>query len=275
MPLRVCSILGPVLLLLLASSNSAFAQKKKPADANDPANDQATSEADAAAGRRATRRVAAKKARKNKVEAAPTPTPTENAEQFQEPDAWERPPADVEKPPARAAQLASKVDGDGRHISVGLVVGWGFLTDRRPGALGADPYGLGLGVRGGYSFDSGLYLGAFYSYYLGSSQTGVVGGTRIVNPATANYMLFGLEVGYDWWAGPVVVRPSLQLGVGLGITDYEITQSPLGSFLFGPGITVYKPFDGFFVGGDARASIVSGDGVSAFLLNLNGGMRFE
>jgi hypothetical protein len=44
--------------------------------------------------------------------------------------------------------------------------------------------------------------------------------------------------------------------------------------MFAPGITVVHPWDDFFIGGDFRANIVTGDGTSSMLLAATAGMRF-
>lgn len=192
-----------------------------------------------------------------------------------EPDAWERPPADEEKPPPEAPKPQVTRTGDGKHLSVGLLLGGGILTDRRPGTAGTDPYGWTIGARGGYSFDSQLYVGLFYNYYLGTSVTGNVGSTTVVTTTKANYMQFGGEAGYDLWAGSLIVRPSLQLGVAMAIVSRLNTPSPITSFLVAPGVTVMLPMDDFFFGGDVRFALAQGDGSAAFVLALTGGMRFE
>jgi hypothetical protein len=112
-------------------------------------------------------------------------------------------------------------------------------------------------------------------YYLGSAVTGE---SQYVNNATlttnANYMQFGAEVGYDWWISSIVIRPSVQLGAALVFTDVPNVQSPISDFMFAPGITVFHPWDQWFLGGELRANVVTGDGSSSMLLAVTGGMRF-
>jgi hypothetical protein len=255
MPLRLCPV-AISLLVALSGAAPAFAQNKS---------DDATAEtSQASAGKK-------KKGKSKAAPAAPAPAPQEVVES----DEWERPPADPEKPPPVAVKQEAKVVGDGKHFSVAAVVGWGFLTDRKVDRFGADPYRLELGVRGGYSFDSQLYLGAFYSYYIGQTREGKSAQTGLMTTSSAYYMQFGAEVGYDWWVGPVVIRPSMQVGAALGFTTKLNSPSPIGSVMFGPGLTVFKPFDLFFVGGDLRGVIVPGDGSSAFAVAANAGLRFE
>jgi hypothetical protein len=287
------------LLLALASSSAAFAQKKK-ASTSSSDTDQASGTASTAAASSAdndgsTHSTGKKKKPGSKGDPASTGTGAKGKhgkaghtaqagddamtgtepKAEAEPDLWERPPADVEKPPPPPRKVEKKVVGDGRPISMALVLGYGFLTDRKVDRFGADPYGLALGVRGGYSFDFQLYAGVFYSYYLGSTRSGLTSRTALSVTSTANYMQFGVEAGYDIWAGSVIVRPSLQIGAALGFTTKPNTQSPLGSVLFAPGMTVDKTWGIFFLGGEMRLNIVPGDGNSALILALNPGLRFQ
>jgi hypothetical protein len=280
MSLRVCSILGTV-LLALAVANPASAEKKKK-NSDDTSATSASFKSSASDAPMASAKGKAKK-KKKKEEPAPEPAPAETAvvpeeEAVTDSNTWEKPPVEQEKPAAPVVVApVEKPDGDGKPWSAGLLLGWGFKTDRQTAGLGADPYGFAAGIRGGYSLDFNLYVGLFYTFYLGSSQTGsqarVIG---VPKTTTANYMQFGAEVGYDWWVGPVVIRPSLQIGAALGFTDVTGVSRRELDMLLGPGLTVVHPWDMFFIGGDARFAIATGStGASAFLLALTGGLRFE
>ncbi|MFI5307037.1 MAG: hypothetical protein ACHQ53_06790 [Polyangiales bacterium] len=199
--------------------------------------------------------------------------------EMSEGDGWEKPPMEQEKPIGPPPKVAEEPKiGDGKQWSAGLIAGWAFKTDRSTANLGADPYGLGLGLRGGYEWDFKLYTGVFFMYYLGSSETG---STALVNVPSqrhsSSYMHFGVEPGYDWWLGPVILRPSLQIGVAMAFTD----NSPAGGttsvtrLMFGPGFTLIDPIGSFFIAGDARANLVpSNNGVSSILLAVHFGLRF-
>ena len=67
------------------------------------------------------------------------------ADEVGEPDPWEAPPEDEEKPPAfeRKKKEGKKI-GDGRRLTLGLLAGYGFETDNRS-AFNQDPFGLGFG----------------------------------------------------------------------------------------------------------------------------------
>lgn len=288
MPLRLCSILG-TFLLALSLAQPALAQGAGiDADRAEAGSANAKKRAKKARSRKADDGSLQSKRGKNKKkdeeEATETSTDAISAteasaeeEPLPEPDAWERPPMEEEKPPAPPpAKEIEEVAGDGKPYSVGLLAGYGFKTDRRTANFGSDPYGLGAGLRGGYSFPFELYVGLYVIYYLGTSETGDA--ARANDPTvttSASYLHFGAEVGYDWWVGPLIVRPSLQLGPALAFTDNpSLPAKTVGSFMFAPGLTIVHPWDDFFLGGDLRANIVTGDGVSDVLLALTGGLRF-
>lgn len=266
----LCSILGTLLCLALIASPGA-AQKKKKKAADDAPAAEASADAEAGGSLDSLMESAAEKKKKGKEPAEEEKAEEPAEEEIAEPDAWERPPVE-EKAPAKEVAPPPAEPRLENPFSAALLLGYGFMTDRRGG--GADPYGLMAGLRGGYTFDFKLYAGLFYNYYLGSSKTGDSQGTGIESETTANYMHFGAEVGYDAEIGPVQFRPSVQLGVALVVTDVTGVTDSFSDFMFAPGATVVYPIDNFFIGGDLRGQIVTGDGVSAITLAATGGLRF-
>lgn len=268
----LCSILGTLLSLALVAS-PALAQGKKKKKAEAPA---AEAEVEASGGGSLDslmESAAEKKKGKKGEEEAPAEEPP--AEVVEEPDAWERPPEEEKAPSKPEAAPVDTTPAIERPISVALLLGYGFKSDRQTGGLGADPYGFTAGVRGGYTLDFRLYLGGFFNYYLGSTESGI--NDRVVGVETetsASYMQFGVEVGYDWEAGPVIVRPSLEIGMAIALTDRTGTTTSVNDMMFGPGVTVLYPIDEFFIGGDLRFAIVTGDGVSGVLPAITAGMSF-
>jgi hypothetical protein len=100
-------------------------------------------------------------------------------------------------------------------------------------------------------------------------------------------LYFGVEGGYDIEAGPVVVRPYLGRGDVIGYGSIPQVCSPfigcigggsVSSSAFGlwPGVAVLYPIDNFFVGGDTRFVIATGDNsdFTEFSLFATGGMKF-
>lgn len=281
----LCSILGTLLSLALVAS-PGVAQKKKKKAAEDAPAAEASAEAEASGSgsldslmeTAAEKKKDDKKKKKGKKgeEEPAAEEPAEEAppaeEVVEEPDSWERPPVEEKAPPKESAPAPVEPTIE-KPITVALLLGYGFMTDRRGG--GADPYTFMAGLRGGYTFDFKLYAGLYYNYYLGESRTGETQGSGIEQETTANYMHFGAEVGYDAELGPVQIRPSLQLGIALLLTDVEggATDS-FSDFMLAPGITVVHPIDDFFIGGDLRGQIVTGDGASGITVAATGGMRF-
>jgi hypothetical protein len=289
MRLSVCSILG-ILLLALSNPNPTLAEgtsgssDEDKVDQFDKAQVEAKDSNDPNSGAKAKKKKKAKGKKKGKDEAkeeetteAPPPAPV--VEPVPEPPVWEAPPQEAEKPPPPPPPPPPQVtEARAKPWSAGLLVGWGFETDRRSTLLGADAYGLGFGLRGGYTLDMNLYAGAFAMYYLGGSQTGSNANTADLTTSTSSSaLLCGVEVGYDWWIGPLIVRPSLQVGPFIGFTNSRsvaIQSGTLVEVLFAPGVTVVVPWDSFFLGGEGRANLVTGDGVSAILIAATIGMRF-
>jgi hypothetical protein len=277
----LCSILGTLMVLALIASPGLAQGKKKKKGAEEPA-PSAEAEAEGSGSLDSLMESAAEKkkeAKKKKGKKGEEEAPAEEKveapaeEEVAEPDSWERPPVE-EKAPSKEAPPPVEDDKIELPISVGLLLGYGFTTDRKD--FGADPYGLLAGVRGGYTFDFALYVGLYFNYYLGGSQTG---GDAIVasdpnRESSASYMQFGAEVGYDVYAGPVILRPSLGIGVAIGFTDATGETLSVGDMMFGPGVTVLYPIDEFFLGGDLRGNLVTGDGISAVTVAATGGMRF-
>jgi hypothetical protein len=283
MPLRLCSILG-TLLLALSVTSPAFAKKKKGDDSSEKATSGSSSAKKSKKGKKADDSSESSDSAASDKPATTDTSKTDDLgsaepqEVASEPSSWERPPEEKEKPAAPPAPPPEKPKGSDRPISAALFAGWGFKTDRQTNNIGsaADPYGIGAGLRGGYSFDFHLYVGVYFQYFIGSSETGT---SQAINTpkvdSSASYMQFGAEAGYDWWVGPVIVRPSLEIGEALAFASIGSVKRTVGDFMVGPGITVVHPWDNLFLGGEGRFLIVTGDGTSAFLLAATFGMRFE
>ena len=201
MLLRAYSILGTLMLVLCVASPALAKGKKKAHASQDSSQTADTNAADKAADepeskseqRSAKKKKKAKKGddeassddkkgdKSDKDEAKPatagegeagsTDTAAAAAE-MPDDKVWEKPPEEKEKPkPLDVAPVVEK-KGDGRPWSAGIEAGYGLKTDRRTGGFGADPYGLTAGVRGGYEFPFMLYVGVWFNWYLGSSETG-------------------------------------------------------------------------------------------------------
>jgi hypothetical protein len=162
--------------------------------------------------------------------------------------------------PSAFAQEADAPDED-RRASVAALLGFGIdLTSDD-----FNPFGFGLGANGGYSFDSGLYLGGQFMYFFGESEDTAFG------DVSANIVSLGVEGGYNLRFDPVIVRPTLQMGAAFYNAD---PGDDFSSVYFAPGVTVIYPIDQFFVGGDARLWLVTGDTRTALSLLATAGITF-
>jgi opacity protein-like surface antigen len=166
--------------------------------------------------------------------------------------------------------MAPSGDGDGveKPISVGLLLGYGISLED-----GANPWGLGFGVRGGYNLDA-IFLGARFVYYLGESQEASVFGMNF--ESSFNIWELGIEGGYDIDVGGVVVRPGLGLGLANLSVDAGGVSASETEFYLAPGVSaLFDVSENIFLGAEARFKLVMADEtVKGLILLANGGMRF-
>jgi len=161
--------------------------------------------------------------------------------------------------------------GPEKPISLGLLLGYGVSLED-----GANPLGLGFGIRGGYNLDK-IFLGARFVYYLGESEnipdTSLLGTSGEIS---FNMWDFGIEGGYDVDAGGLTVRPGLGLGIANLIVDFGGVSDSSGKVYLAPGVSLLADVsDAFFVGGDVRFQIIfADDTVKALTFLANAGMRF-
>ena len=126
-----------------------------------------------------------------------------------------------------------------------------------------NPYGIGIGVRGGVTLPSALYLGASFDYFFGESDDAVDIDFNL-------YQVMG-NVGYDIGLGPLTLRPSLGLGVAntsveadvigvsLSETESDFVLSPGAEGIIGLGllsVSAELRYNKIFADGDADALIM-------------------
>jgi hypothetical protein len=125
--------------------------------------------------------------------------------------------------------------------------------------FGSNDYGVGFGLRGGYTFPFRLYVGGIANYHFGNDSN--VGDVR----NSTRVMYFGPEAGYDLGVGKVILRPVLGLGLafrnektetgGVATVDNNMTRVYVA-----PGASVILPIGNFFVGADSRYMINQDNG---------------
>lgn len=165
-----------------------------------------------------------------------------------------------------------------KPISAGLLLGYG--TD-----LGEDfnPWGLGIGVWGGYNLER-LYLGGRFVYHFGSSVDQISAGLNTIE-VSFNLWEFSAEAGYDFPVDDnLTVRPSLVLGI---VNLISSTDAPVfggsGSasasdvkLLLSPGASLLYDIDSdIFIAGDLRLPLVVGGGsIFGLVIYASGGLHF-
>lgn len=265
---RICSILVTLMLSLTLVPVALAAD-------DDSKSDKSADGKKKAGKKKASKKSAVDEAVGDDADGDGTPTAPED---IAEPDPWEAPPEDDETPPELARKRREKKVGDGRRFTVGLLAGYGFETDNRS-EYHDDPFGFGFGLGIGYTFDFSMYLGLYFVYTIGGSDDeGRTTGRAITT--SVNYMLTGLEVGYEVWLGKVILRPSLGFGAAIAksITQDEPNRTD-GGFTLAPGMAVLHTIDEFFIGGDFRINLVTSAGSSkkipsGVMFYVNGGLRF-
>jgi hypothetical protein len=177
-------------------------------------------------------------------------------------------PAAAESAPATApAASDSSSAGPAKKISAGLLLGYGISFES-----GKNPWGVGLGLRGGYNIDR-IFLGARFAYYLGQDPV--------------NLWELGVDGGYDFTvADKVTLRPTLGLGIAsitVSVPSITIAGTTVGGgssssskFYIAPGAScLYDISDSIFLGGEARLMLItSSPMVKGLTILVNGGMRF-
>lgn len=155
--------------------------------------------------------------------------------------------SDVEEDDDESYQDDSKISN-----RAGLLLGNGFsFDDNAP-----NPFGLAVGMQVGHTMAMGLYLGVKYLYFVGEeSFAGVI----------VNQSFFSADLGYDVIPAPVVIRPTVDIGLEIKYEDFFIA----------PGCYVLLPIDDIFLGLDVRYMLIvateTRDSVSVM---FNGGVNY-
>jgi hypothetical protein len=269
------------LVVVMAAPASAAPKKKKKAVAAASAEAESEASSEGKSVDSLMEESATKKPKKAADDDEAPPAAAEPEEEVGEPDAWERPPVEEEKPKAVEAPKVEEKLGDGNQWELALTPGFGIKVGDADWST-IDPYGLGIGLRGGYELDWHLYLGAGFIYYLGNSKDDayIQRGGSAVGPYSikANYMHAYLEGGYNFWFGDLIFRPSMWLGMGFAVVDPHPQTNGLktvSDFMLAPGAGLFYTWDDWMIGGDVRYSIVTADGAKGLTFFGNIGLRFN
>jgi hypothetical protein len=278
MQMRRCAVwscLSVLGLCLVANPAWAAPKKKKhskQADSAEPAATEAVDQPAARGGESGDIDSLMKESTKNK------PAPVKKQE-VAEPDpdkplynddgstasAWERPPTDAEKPKKKQKSteraVETKPKGDGRHMNLGILAGYGLSLGS--GLTSLNPYGLGVGLQGDYELENRMVIGVGGEFFLGGSDPNATNNNGVRREDYARYILGHALVGYNiWFSDNLYLRPSIWLGVAIAmIPSSPAHQSGIAvTALIGPGLTLHYILgpSGWYLGGDIHVSIPVG-----------------
>jgi len=151
-----------------------------------------------------------------------------------------------------------------------LGIGFRYGVDLTSGDT-VNPWGVGLGLDGGYTLSNAVFLGGSVEYFFGEH----IGDDT--NGASANLWQLSAEGGYDIGSGGVVLRP--KLGVGLAnVNEKSCAPAPTDiavsacssdtktDFALLPGATFIVMSPGFSVTADVRYELVFASQIGQGLL---------
>jgi hypothetical protein len=170
-----------------------------------------------------------------------------------------------------ARRIREAADAERKHdrvsgIKIAALTGAGLGSEVKVGeATASTPYGFGAGGRLGYTMPSGMYLGGLVMAHLGSDG-GVITNDVGVFRGKASGTLVGVESGFEWGAGPVILRGYAGLGMFLekharscdrpdsqGRCSFEPASDSATYGVLWPGFGVELPIgQRFFIGLDLK-----------------------
>lgn len=146
------------------------------------------------------------------------------------------------------------------HLNLAILSGYGF-NDFGADTSGGRPYRFGFGARAGYTFGSGIYLGGTFVRHLGESNKSTLPDVDATFRSSLRVTYAGAELGSDFAAGPLVVRP--YVGVGASFVSYEVEALGIkagdtdGAVALWPGVTAFCPVGDVQLGVDLRYVLVT------------------
>ncbi|MGC4086811.1 MAG: outer membrane beta-barrel protein [Polyangiaceae bacterium] len=127
-----------------------------------------------------------------------------------------------------------------------------------------NPWGVGLGLDGGYTLPMAVYVGGNFEYFFGDSVT--LAGIE----TTGNVWQLTAEGGYDIGLGPIVLRPKLGAGIGTlrGESCFSGTCSSDSSskFALTPGVKAMFFTPSFSLSVDTRYDLIFADETAKALI---------
>jgi hypothetical protein len=170
------------------------------------------------------------------------------------------------------ASLSANAAAAGISASVRALYGFGLGDSQTISVGGAtssstdwNPYGLGVGLRGGVTLSS-FYLGASFDYF--ASETTKLEGIEVSGGRTQ----WMANLGYEFGLSLLTLRPFI--GIGYARTSIKSGQSGDESqddFAFAPGAEVMVSLGFFNISGELRYSLANTD---ALIAGIGAGISF-
>jgi hypothetical protein len=174
--------------------------------------------------------------------------------------------ASAAPPASDAGASAARSRGAGGErppgrFGLALLSGYGVNDFSADAPESGRPYQLGFGLRAGYTFGSGIYLGGTFVRHLGGSVEDALPEADFTYKTSTHVTYAGAEFGTDIEAGPLVFRPY----IGVGGSSLSVEVEALGvkastsdrAIAVWPGATMFYPVGDFQIGADLRYVIVT------------------
>jgi hypothetical protein len=159
------------------------------------------------------------------------------------------------------AVLGGSSRAQAMSLYVGGLGGYGFATEN---AAGTDPFGLAYGLDAGLTLPIiPFYVGGRVLLYSGSKHSLPGGGD-----VSREYRMFGVDLGYEASAGPIVLRPTVSIGSAalsvdlpsgstLGVAPLHSSLPEQSTLYVSPGVALLFKAGLLYVGGEARYNILT------------------
>ena len=154
------------------------------------------------------------------------------------------------------ASLLHTETAHAQHVQAGVIGGYGIATRD----VSHDPYMFTIGAQAGITVPVvPLYLGARLMWFTGELENVELVNTMNMTALSLslNYLMYGVDLGYDVEAGPVVLRPLVSVGratlSGKLISENGVFDRNVDSAVYvSPGVAVLVNVCCLYVSGELR-----------------------
>jgi hypothetical protein len=148
-----------------------------------------------------------------------------------------------------------------QHAQAGVIGGYGVATSD----VSHDPYRFTIGAQAGITLPIfPLYLGARIMWFTGELENAQLESSMNTTALSLslNYLMYGIDVGFDIEAGPIVLRPLLSAGratlSGKLISDNGVYDRNVDNAIFiAPGLALLVNVCCLYVSGELRYSFLT------------------